>query len=510
MAEISTLNGYKIKDKKAIRFYNNINDMIADTSLKNGMYVKTSGYHQALDGGHGEYKIIDDNTLTDDSGSIIALQNGLFAILIINHDVSVNLFGAIGDGIANDSGAIQNAINFCALNNKTLTFINGKTYLVDTLNITNDINIEGNNCTLKSNGENVINIENTNLSSKYLKNIKIVDVPTNKIGIYCNPARRYVLDGISMSNISGTGIKVATYGGGILVNDYKIDGNPQSTNCVGLDVRGTSDGVYQNIIMTDVYTGLITNRSNIFNNIHPWIATASLFNGSKAFVVEGGQSLFNECYPDTYHYNFYISNDAFVNINQCKQYHNIYVANNDTISGAGGNTYALYYDNQATSKNTFIHNSFFQNELDNNIRYANQTNLEKPLYNIDRTTQWMGMKDGQGKKYTDLTFTPNDGFTVLKSDCKFNNNICWYNLRVTIGSKDADTDINIGTIDTNFLPPNEVLGVAYYGYGAFVIDGIALVRINAQGVVTIRLPETVTNNGTQVVFNISFFSTQQS
>lgn len=57
MAEISELNGYKIKDKKAIRFYNTVADMIADTTLKENMYVKTSGYYSANDGGSAEYTI---------------------------------------------------------------------------------------------------------------------------------------------------------------------------------------------------------------------------------------------------------------------------------------------------------------------------------------------------------------------------------------------------------------------------------------------------------------------
>ena len=419
-------------------------------------------------------------------------------------------YGAIGDGITDDTQAWQDAIDYCSTNHKTLFGRSGKTYLVDTLTINSDININGNFCTLKSNGNNVLNISYTNLGSNFIKNINIIDVPANKIGIYCNPARRYTLENITMNNISGTGIKVDTYGGGILVKNYKITGSTTDVQTVGLDVRGTSDGVYKDIIMIDMYVGLYTNGGNFFKNIHPWLATASIFNGSKAFVISGGQAMFENCYPDTYMYNYYISNNAYVNINQGRQFHNIYVVNNNTLENAGGNTYALYYDNQATSKNTFIHNSIFQNQIDNNVKYANQSNLEKPLFNIDRTTQWIGMKDGQGKKYVDLTFAKADSVTLNEEYSTFNNNICWYNLRFTIGQHEANTEFDLGYIDTNFLPPNIVKTIAYIGNGPFQIDGYALVRIQANGKMTAKLQSTSTNNGCQLVVNVSFFATQQS
>ena len=84
MAEISTLNGYKIKDKKAVRFYNTIADMVADTTLKGGMHAITKGYYESGDFGNGEYTIINDNTLVADGGLIHELANGLKAKLIKN------------------------------------------------------------------------------------------------------------------------------------------------------------------------------------------------------------------------------------------------------------------------------------------------------------------------------------------------------------------------------------------------------------------------------------------
>ena len=112
MSEISILNGYRIKDKKAIRYYNTVSDMVADETLKAGMYVKTKGYYLSNDGGSSEYEIIDDSTLIADNGSIIALTNELFAKLIIeNNTVNIKQFGAKGNNTDDDTEYIQTAIN---------------------------------------------------------------------------------------------------------------------------------------------------------------------------------------------------------------------------------------------------------------------------------------------------------------------------------------------------------------------------------------------------------------
>ena len=65
MSEISILNGYKIKDKKAVRYYDTISNMKSDTTLKAGMHVKTKGYYSVNDGGNAEYYITSTESATD-------------------------------------------------------------------------------------------------------------------------------------------------------------------------------------------------------------------------------------------------------------------------------------------------------------------------------------------------------------------------------------------------------------------------------------------------------------
>lgn len=135
--EFSTLNGYKVKDKKAIRYYDTIADMKSDTTLKSGMYVKTKGYYSSNDGGQGEYIIINDNTLIDDGGSIHTLSNGLKAKILIDRTITTKQFGAVGNGITDDLQQIQSLFNFVSQNltDGCEIIVNGEHYIDGSLQL---------------------------------------------------------------------------------------------------------------------------------------------------------------------------------------------------------------------------------------------------------------------------------------------------------------------------------------------------------------------------------------
>ena len=145
MSDIVTLNGYNIKDEKAVRSYQTVALMKADTKLKEGYHVKTKGYYEDNDGGQGEYIIVDDDTLVEDGGSIHTLTNGLRAKLIIENDsVNVKQFGCVGDGETDDTTNIQNALNSSA----KIIYIPSGNYLVSsTLTLPFNKKLYGSNST---------------------------------------------------------------------------------------------------------------------------------------------------------------------------------------------------------------------------------------------------------------------------------------------------------------------------------------------------------------------------
>ena len=117
--------------------FNTAANMIADTSLTEGMIVKTLGYNKIADNGGAFYKIY--NTKEQNSEHYEKLSNGKYALLTPNGYITPQMFGAIGDGVANDTISIQNALN----SGKPVYIPSGK-YLVSGITIPNKGVVFGN------------------------------------------------------------------------------------------------------------------------------------------------------------------------------------------------------------------------------------------------------------------------------------------------------------------------------------------------------------------------------
>lgn len=128
-----------------VKVFDNVSQMKKAGILEN-QTVATKGYYRSNDDGGGFYRIRKYRTSDIvNNGSLIALDNGNVAELDPDRMANVKQFGAMGDGITDDTQMIQNAINFIeSQNGGTVFFPVGQYKISDTLTVSQSyIKIKG-------------------------------------------------------------------------------------------------------------------------------------------------------------------------------------------------------------------------------------------------------------------------------------------------------------------------------------------------------------------------------
>lgn len=161
--EFSQLNGYKVKDKKAKRFYNSIEELKLDTTLKVGMFAETKGYFTSGDGGSAIYEIVNDN-LVENNGSVHSLSNGLYAQIIDSDVIYFEQFG-INEESVDESVKLQYLFDYAKSKH-----IDVKCKYVKQINLTNKVTIE---CNVDFNKSTIIPDSNLSVLFDVKSNSKI-------------------------------------------------------------------------------------------------------------------------------------------------------------------------------------------------------------------------------------------------------------------------------------------------------------------------------------------------
>ena len=211
-SEIISIEKFKLEVDKT---YSSVDDMKTDTSLTTGKIVQTAGYYNKTLGGGAYYDVVSTTSLSVDNAKCIQLDNGLYAELhAINDTVSVNQFGAYGDGEHDDAEAIQLVLNS---DYRNITFDSNRYKFGKNLRISIDnTHIIGNNATLFWNEEVKMPWEQIGIigvSEKHVKNITISDLnfENGDVSIVENPNESIQLRGAYCDNIEINNCKFNVY-----------------------------------------------------------------------------------------------------------------------------------------------------------------------------------------------------------------------------------------------------------------------------------------------------------
>lgn len=263
-------------------------------------------------------------------------------------------FGAYGDGLHNDTEALQNCLKFCIENSVSLKCEKAYQFMITntleligidnsyttgesenivrtfkTINAEFDFNgstilaygnfAESSHTALYEGEEipSVLYIKSTNLYDMRfeIKNLFIDARKINCVCIYADELKKSTFRNITIKHLSKIGIYIESNCGGIMFYDTQMIANKKKA--IGF-WNASSDCYFDGIYMVDVTYGMILSAS--YSNIkkfHPFILTPSFILGSVMFKLLSrnasgeyvGEStiILDQCYADTYNVVFDVS-----------------------------------------------------------------------------------------------------------------------------------------------------------------------------------------------------------
>ena len=369
---------------KSLLCFDNVSDMIKSENLIEGSYAKTLGFNKINDGGSKIYKIIKESSATNVNGrtKINLGHDDLYAISL-NDMINVKSYGAEGDGITDDTEAIQ----FCIDNfpHRVIYIPSGKYLISKPLDIKSgneyqvDLYLENNaEIFTKTKIDSLINIGKTvDGTYSHFGNGSICSITGGlwnaencTYGLYLTADRKFTkLYNINIFNCEKYGIYIASAtkennSADALISNSTISakGNAINSENIGIYIEGTDNEINEVRIQRFSVGISIHGNGNLIDNVHMtegFIAeqlTPANFNNAIGIDLYGtGMDFFSNIYIDTYGKAIVINSNkrtSFVNLstfywyNQAESVTSIFTFK--TIS----KLYVANSDIQTTSKGT--------------------------------------------------------------------------------------------------------------------------------------------------------------
>lgn len=442
--------------------------------------------------------------------------------------VTPEMFGAKGDGVTDDTIAIQEAINAC-INEKRLLMLNkNHTYLIKSqLNITDYIDIEGNGARIKA-GDSMNYVLYFSIYPKYDDSGETdvwnrTDIEGNSfvrnIVLDCNSLATNGLrtsgymvwfDSITVINVNGIGLDL---NGISHFAHVHVTCNP-TPNSIGVRVW-SGDNYLTDIVVVDAKEAYVINKYVRLQHSTAWIKTPSQYPGSVFFHdINTDMSLIYtiiECYIDTYQTMF----KADKRLHDPKFICCRYQMNDEVTDGNTEDSYLLYGVNADASwfQNVVFSNSVFIGNINN---YTQLCNAESCRANFEINNTFIHMSKARNSVYNQIT--PPAGVTAHNLRVVKQGTLTHLSIDVTINvpATDATSNYNIVTLGKliGYLKPLVDVNFAYdirvTGANEYYVTRFYGGKINAtNGNIMLMIPnDLLTETAMRATVELTFMNPQ--
>lgn len=347
---VSPLAPYKIvvanHNGFIIRKFNESNEVIGSVSQTGSASTETIEKTIWLnDGGISYIRMCvtsQDNTNYPANGENVSLFLALNEQYCRNYgEVTPEMFGAVGDGVTNDTTALQACIDYAALNGVSVKSVKGKKYKVTQITIDKPVDIDLGWATIVSGSASstvIVNrstntaFGNTRVNGTLRRVVFDGNLVSNGI-LYISNDIRGVYEDLIIQNmgekVSSTGrtdedkgtenlsrgivyaAQPGKGGGNYFRNIYgQMQPNYGSYDTLLIDVLG-SDSTFQNIDYQHIKYGIRITGGAFVDNFHGYITASSIYPGSYCMRVgKNGFVIASQYYPDTQQYATIVNNDG--------------------------------------------------------------------------------------------------------------------------------------------------------------------------------------------------------
>lgn len=306
-----------------------------------------------------------------------------------NTEISFEEFGAVGDGVSDDTESIKTALEYAKENNLSISSRKRKTYLISsTISIDFGIKINLNGSKIITN--TIINsIIDINSDNVYIENSYIDCNSKALLGIHLSGGNRIKILNSCIESIFNIGLQVEA--GNVEIYNCTFIGS--SDMGVGIELK-TDDNYIYGSVLSNCNTGIKNKGTNFINN-------------SKGYIYSDSISL-NSIFVNSNGGNIYVNGSRIIGYStsaKISQESNVYINNMDYLTSIKGNIFS--YSSSLMSKNIYVTNSYFIN--------SNESVVVN-LHNLNNTDFLGKIYDGNYFENINKVFTKNEGICSLSED----------------------------------------------------------------------------------------------